>query len=148
MQMLDRTEFARWREAADGARRSAELQATSQLFNWACFLAEQGAQLGIKGLLHGIGGGAWGHDLVTLGGTLGEAMAEPSPGEVDAALRRLSRHYIPARYPDAHPAGSPGMHYGREDAEQAIHDLRTVLDHVDALWIALSAAAEGAEDGS
>lgn len=118
--MVDQTEFLRWRAAADSARQSANLQAGAQLFNWACFLAEQSAQLAVKGLLHGIGAGAWGHDLVELGRALGEAIGEAVPTEVAAALRRLSRHYIPARYPDAHPSGSPGSHYGGEDADQAL----------------------------
>lgn len=95
--MLDRSEFSRWREAADGARRSAELQSQAEL--------------------------------------------------VDAALRRLSRHYIPARYPDAHPAGAPGMYYGLEDAEQALRDLSAILSYVDGFWSRLSATLEGAPDG-
>ncbi len=64
--MLDRAEFDRWRVAADDAGRAANVQADAALSNWACFLAEQAAQLAIKGLLHGIGAGAWGHDLVQL----------------------------------------------------------------------------------
>ncbi len=49
--MLDRDEFERWRKAAAGAQRSAELQATSEQHNWACFLAEQSAQLALKLIL-------------------------------------------------------------------------------------------------
>lgn len=146
--MVDREEFLRWREAAESARQSAEVQTGACLYNWACFLAEQAAQLAVKGLLHGIGAGAWGHDLVTLGRSLADNMAHPTPTPVAAALRRLSRHYIPARYPDAHPSGPPGAHYGREDADQALADLATVLQHVDTLWTELSKRAAGDERGS
>src|SRR6266536_6433348 len=100
---VDRDEFARWRSEADAALRGARLQADALLHNWACFAAEQAAQLAVKGLLHGLGRGPWGHDLVRLGERAREAMEVPE--RVAAALRRLSRHYIPARYPDAHPAG-------------------------------------------
>lgn len=146
--MVDRDEFLRWREAAEGARRSADVQTRAHLYNWACFLAEQAAQLAIKGLLHGIGAGAWGHDLVELGRALADKMENAIPNQVAAALRRLSRHYIPARYPDAHPSGPPGAHYGREDADQALADLATILQHVDGLWTELSTPAAGDAHGS
>jgi HEPN domain-containing protein len=145
--VLDRSEFDRWRAAADGARRSAELQAREELHNWGCFLAEQGAQLAVKGLLHGLGTGAWGHDLTELGRALAEATEETLPEEVAAALRRLSRHYIPARDPDAHPSGPPDTHYGREDSQHALADLRTILGYVDALWSRLSDLARGDANG-
>ena len=132
---MDETEFRRWREAADDARRAAQLQAEHTAHaNWACFLAEQSAQLAVKGLLHGFGAGAWGHDLVELGRLVGEAIREQLPEPVTPALQRLSRHYIPARYPDAHPGGAPASHYGEEDARQALQDLATVTDFVDTLW--------------
>ena len=146
--MVDRSEFLRWREAADSARQSAELQAGAHLYNWACFLAEQSVQLAVKGLLHGVGAGAWGHDLVVLGRALADHAGTAAPEQVTAALRRLSRHYIPARYPDAHPSGAPGAHYGCEDADQALADLATVLQHVDGVWATLSGPAAGNEDGS
>ncbi|MGH2736718.1 MAG: HEPN domain-containing protein [Actinomycetota bacterium] len=46
------------------ARRAADVQHAAALHNWACFAAEQAAQLALKGLLHGLGLGPWGHDLV------------------------------------------------------------------------------------
>jgi HEPN domain-containing protein len=142
--MLDHREFDRWREAANVARRGAEVQRDARLYNWSCFLAEQSAQLAVKGLLHGIGSGAWGHDLVQLGENVAAAMNEPTPPPMEAALRRLSRHYIPARYPDAHPGGSPGAYYGATDAEQALSDLDEVLRFIDVRWARLRDAAEGA----
>lgn len=38
--------------------------------NWRCFLAEQAAQMAMKALLHGLGRGPWGHDLMELGKAL------------------------------------------------------------------------------
>ena len=130
---LDRDEYVRWREEADRALRHAELAAADGLHNWACFSAEQAAQLAVKALLHGIGAGPWGHDLVELGRRLREAGLD-LPDEVDASLLRLARHYMPARYPDAHAAGSPGARYGREDSEQAVADARAVIGLVDEGW--------------
>ncbi|MGQ0712147.1 MAG: HEPN domain-containing protein [Gemmatimonadaceae bacterium] len=146
--MVDTSEFERWREAADIARRAAQVQVDAALYNWACFLAEQSAQLAMKGLLHGMGAGAWGHDLVQLGEALATSIGDAIPADTAAALRRLSRHYIPARYPDAHPSGTPSFHYGVQDAQDALKDLTAVLHLVDHLWTKLSRLAGEDRDGA
>jgi HEPN domain-containing protein len=147
---LDRAEFDRWRWAAADAARAASIQRAAGMHNWACFLAEQSAQLAVKGLLHGIGRGAWGHDLVALGERLREAFETPLPDPVADALRRLSRHYIPPRYPDAHPGDSPPLaHYGPSDAEEAAADADRLIGYVDEVWNRLLAAdTDEAEDGN
>jgi HEPN domain-containing protein len=132
---LDDQEFDRWREEAGRALDSARVQAEAGLHNWSCFAAEQGAQLAVKALLHGLGRGPWGHDLVRLVEGIGEAGVEV-PGDVADAARRLSRHYIPARYPDAHPGGSPGSRYSRSDADEAARDAEAVVSFVDSTWSA------------
>jgi HEPN domain-containing protein len=130
---LDAEEYARWRDEASRALRHGELAKEDGLHNWACFAAEQSSQLAVKALLHGLGLGPWGHDLLALGERLAEAGLE-IPDHVHDALLRLSRHYMPARYPDAHAAGSPGDRYGPADAEQALDDARSVLALVDTAW--------------
>jgi HEPN domain-containing protein len=77
--------------------------------------------------------GPWGHDLVGLGERLRESGLE-IPEDTGDAVLRLSRHYMPARYPDAHAAGSPGDRYGPSDAAQALDDARQVLALVDNAW--------------
>ncbi len=132
--MVDAQEFQRWRAEAERALESARLQASAGIHNWACFAAEQASQLAVKGFLHGIGKAPWGHDLVRLMAVLEEEVGEVGRHLPEAAARRLSRHYIPARYPDAHPQGTPGMHYGPEDAEEALRDAEDIIETVDRLW--------------
>lgn len=143
MSLLDGAEYARWQAASEDAARAAAVQAQAGGHNWACFLAEQAAQLALKGLLHGIGAGAWGHDLVVLGGSIAKHLGDPLPAEVDAALRRLSRHYIPARYPDAHPSGPPSAYYGPADAQQAVSDLDVVRHFTATVWGGLTSTPDG-----
>lgn len=133
---VDDEEFGRWRGEADRALSGARVQADAGLHNWTCFGAEQAAQLATKALLHGLGRGPWGHDLVRLGELAREAGVEV-PDEIAAVLRRLGRHYIPARYPDAHAMGEPGAHYGDSDAREAIADAEAVLAFVDRAWSGL-----------
>ena len=131
--LLDRVEYERWRAEASRALRHGELAGQDGLHNWACFSAEQSAKLAVKALLHGLGLGPWGHDLLALGERLEEAGLEV-PELVHEGLLRLSRHYMPARYPDSHAAGSPGDRYGSADSAQALDDARAVLGLVDEAW--------------
>lgn len=103
--MVDEPEYERWLAAARDAGSSARAQRTHGAFQWCCFLAEQGAQLAVKG-----------------------------------------RHYIAARYPDAHPAGTPGGHYSKSDADTAIADLHTVFGFVEREWTALLEATVDGDD--
>lgn len=104
-----------------------------------------GGAAGRQALLHGIGTGSRGHDLVALGEHLQDALGVGAPTEVQAALRRLSRLHIPPRYPDAHPSGTPGSHYGAEDSDQALDDAARVLAYVDAAWQQLREGAAGGD---
>jgi len=132
----DEPEFARWRTEADRALEGARVQADAELHNWACFAAEQAAQLATKALLHGLGRGPWGHDLIRLGELAGAAGVEFPPTVLDA-MRRLGRHYIPARYPDAHPSGPAAAHYAEADSAEAIRDANAVLAAIDEAWESL-----------
>jgi HEPN domain-containing protein len=133
---VDGEEYGRWREEAARALEAARVQAEAGLHNWSCFAAEQSAQLAVKALLHGLGRGPWGHDLIRLIEGVGET-GIGVPDDVEDAARRLSRHYIPARYPDAHAGGSPGSRYSRSDADEAGRDAAAVIAFVDEAWEAL-----------
>jgi HEPN domain-containing protein len=71
---------------------------------------------------------------VLLGHKAAEALGEPLPTATADSLRRLPRHRIPARYPDAHPAGPPADHPGDADAREALDDLQRILGFVDDRW--------------
>ena len=87
-------------------------------------LYQQAAEMAIKGALDRKTLDHAGHSLIALLRDL-----ETSPPEtLVAAARRLSRLYIPTRYPDA--AGAPpGDLYGQDDAEQAARDAQTLMEH-------------------
>lgn len=130
--VFDEPEYQRWRVEGD---RALEAAASVAAPNWSSFLCEQAAQLGLKALLAGIGSVAKGHDLLVLAAAL-RAEQIAVPAELDGPLAELSRLYIPARYADAHPAGSPGEHYTMQDAERARQHAEAVLRWVDETWAA------------
>lgn len=137
--MVDGPEFRRWRGQADGALEMARL---GTHHNWRCFLAEQAAQMAMKALLHGLGRGPWGHDLVELGKAMAEALEGPLDSSLADALRRLSKLYIPTRYADALPSGDPADKFTAADAEDAIADAELVVAQVDGVWRQLAEAQE------
>jgi HEPN domain-containing protein len=143
--MVDAEEFGRWRPAASSAMEGARIQAGAGLFNWACFQAEQSAKLAMKALLHGIGAAPWGHDLAELGTKAASADIDV-PDDVTDSLVRLSKLYIPPRYPDAFAAGPASAHYRAADWTQALSDAERTLAFVDDTWRALR--KESAIDGS
>jgi HEPN domain-containing protein len=137
---LDRDEFERWRAQSRSAAETAALAADGGHHDWSCFLWEQAPQLAVKGLLHGLGLDAWGHDLTVLSARAAEALGKSWTATASQAAARLSRHYIPTRYPDAHASGAPSSHYTEADSAQAKADARLIFETVDRSWTALGSA--------
>jgi HEPN domain-containing protein len=136
MGLLDGDEFDRWRSQAELTIATAHLAADGGSHGWACFLCEQASQLAVKGILYAVGVEAWGHDLPRLVERAAEALDEQWLGVAEVA-EELSRHYIPARYPDAHPSGTPEDHYNSLSSDQAFDYAGRVLGAVDGAWARL-----------
>ncbi len=45
---------------------------------------------------------------------------DPAPVDLQDRLGLLDGFYIPTRYPDSYPEGTPGEHFGRLQSEQAL----------------------------
>lgn len=118
----------RWRDWWDQAERDlrhAHHSLEHSDYEWSAFAAQQAAEKGVKALILGLGGDPWGHSVSELVGSLPR---ERAPEPVLEAARRLDKHYLPARYPNGLPAGFPGQHYSREEAEDAIANAQRVLE--------------------
>ncbi|MGB9660265.1 MAG: HEPN domain-containing protein [Nitrososphaerales archaeon] len=125
---FDKKEFERWIKQAEYTLESAREDMENRRFSWACFKAQQSVEYAVKGLLYGIGSIPVGHSLTRLFGRLKRRGVD-----VDEALkhsRLLDRHYIPTRYPNAHPEGSPFEYYDEDTAREAIHSAETLLNFV------------------
>jgi len=141
MVAYDGPELERWRRQAQAALDLAE-SATASTPSWSCFLSEQGAQLALKGLLHAVGehANAWGHDLGPIERRVAQVFGHDWPSGLVEPAMRLGRHYLPARYPDAHPTGAPEERYTSSDAETAHDDAVGLVAAVDAMAARLRAA--------
>lgn len=94
-------------------------------YEWACFAAQQGAEKAAKAAWQWLGATARGHAVAALLEALPEPH-RPDPALIDIA-KELDKHYIPPRYPNAHPQGAPYESYTRGEAERAIDQAGRVV---------------------
>jgi len=87
-------------------------------YEWACFSAQQAAEKAAKAVFQAMGAEAWGHAVTDLLIELGRRHQVPE-ALIDGALE-LDKAYIPARYPNAHPSGSPRTRYTKGEAIRSI----------------------------
>ncbi len=114
--MADRS--ADWLTQARRNLDQARDSAGPERHEWACFAAQQAADMAVKGLHLSLGQEAWGHVVRRLLEELPEAVSVPS--ELLDAARVLDVHYLPTRYPNGHASGAPGEHYGGLQSGEAI----------------------------
>ena len=93
---------------------------------WACFAAHQAAEKAVKALHLHFGQEAWGHVVARL---LRELPPEVRPhAELVEKARVLDNFYVPTRYPNAHPSGSPKVRYTKTEAERLIGHAQKIIE--------------------
>lgn len=127
MSPFDHDEYKRWLSQARHTFVSAQGDVRDTDYAWAAFKAQQAAEYAVKALLRGLGRPAFGHALQRLINELGEGI----PEEIRNAGRLLDRHYIPTRYPDAYPEGSPHEYYDADAAEEALGAAERIITWVE-----------------
>jgi HEPN domain-containing protein len=93
---------------------------------WACFAAQQSAEKAVKALHLFRGQEAWGHVVARILRQLTPAV----PPELVEKGRVLDNFYVPTRYPNGHPEGSPFDHYGPLQSDEAIRHAGEILGYV------------------
>ncbi len=107
-----------WMDQAESDLRHAKSDVDAGFYDWACFSAQQAAEKAAKAAFQAMGAEAWGHAVADLLGELGRRQAVPEV-LIEAGLE-LDKAYIPARYPNAHPSGSPQSRYTKTEATRLI----------------------------
>jgi HEPN domain-containing protein len=93
---------------------------------WACFAAQQSAEKSVKALHLYLKQEAWGHVVAQLLSSLPPEVQVPE--ELIEKGRVLDNFYVPTRYPNGHPSGSPFEHYGPLQSEQAVQYAGEILE--------------------
>jgi len=107
-----------WINEAEGDLEHAISDAESGFYNWACFSAQQSAGKAVKAVFQKMGAEAWGRSVADLIKELSKTHQVPDE-LLDKALE-LDKAYIPTRYPNAHPSGSPRTRYTVGEARRLI----------------------------
>lgn len=127
----------RYRDWLDQAKENlahAERSVRMGDFAWACFAAQQAAEMAAKALHMRLGQIAWGHSVYELLSTLPENV-KPDERLMEKA-KILDKYYIPTRYPNAHPAGPAYRYYTESEAQEAIAVAKEVLDYCERKCVA------------
>lgn len=107
-----------WMDQAMGDLEHARSDRERGFYDWACFSAQQAAEKAVKAVFQKMGAEAWGHSVADLLQELGRYHPAAS-ALIDGALE-LDKAYIPTRYPNAHPSGSPRTRYTEREAARLI----------------------------
>ena len=113
-------------DQARGDLEHAKSDASLGFHEWACFSAQQAAEKAAKAVLQALGAEAWGHSVADLLAGL-RARHQVPDALIDTALE-LDKAYIPTRYPNAHPSGSPRTRYTKTEALRLIEHAEQVIE--------------------
>jgi HEPN domain-containing protein len=115
-----------WFDQAERDLEQAADSRKSERHEWACFAAQQAAEKAVKALHLHLRQEAWGHVVAQLLSELPAHILVPQALVEKGKV--LDNFYIPTRYPNGHPSGSPFEHYGPIQSEQAIQYAREILE--------------------
>jgi len=107
-----------WLDEAEGDLEHARNDVQGGFYNWACFSAQQAAEKAIKAVFQRMGAEAWGHSVADLLKELSKK--HEIPEDLSNGALELDKAYIPTRYPNVHPSGSPRSLYTKEEARRLI----------------------------
>lgn len=114
-----------WMDQAEGDLEHAQSDMERGFYEWACFSSQQAAEKAVKAVFQKMGAEAWGHSVTDL---LKELSKEhPVPEELVNEALELDKAYIPTRYPNAHPSGSPRTRYTKGEARRLTNYAEKIL---------------------
>ncbi|OFW07033.1 MAG: DNA-binding protein [Acidobacteria bacterium RIFCSPLOWO2_02_FULL_68_18] len=101
---------------------------------WACFAAQQSAEMAVKALHLSLGQEAWGHVVARL---LEELPGPKGPSLQDVThlvekAKVLDNFYVATRDANGHPEGAPFEHYGPLQSDEAIRHASEIVEFVRA----------------
>ncbi len=124
-------------DQAQGDLEHAKHDLQSGFYDWACFSAQQAAEKAAKAVFQKLGTEVWGHSVADILEKLHQF--HPVPQHlIDLALE-LDKAYIPTRYPNAHPSGSPRRRYTKAEAERLVGYAEQIVQFCQSLLATLSA---------
>ena len=119
-----REESKRWLDEALWDLETAKILHKNARYNAACFYAQQAAEKAMKALLYGLNEASWGHSIRILLERYIERTEDDEAKPLLSDARELDRHYIPSRYPNAHPSGTAYEAYNQKHRKMRLRRLK------------------------
>jgi len=126
---------ADWMDQAQGDLEHAKHDLQAGFYDWACFSAQQAAEKAVKAVFQKLGAEAWGYSVTDLLSALNPL--HPVPDTLMDMALELDKAYIPTRYPDAHPSGSPRRRYTPTEVKRLIGYAEQILRFCEGLLATL-----------
>jgi HEPN domain-containing protein len=117
-----------WLQQAKRDLEQAKASQQDDRHEWACFAAHQAAEKAVRALHLFHNQEAWGHLVARLISELPQEITVPSLLIEQAKV--LDNFYIPTRYPDSHPEGSPFQHFGILQSQEAVRHASAIVEFV------------------
>lgn len=110
-------------DQAEGDLAHAKSDMEGGFYEWSCFSSQQTLEKAVKAVFQKMGAEAWG--VVSLLMELSKRHRVPKR-LTDGGLE-LDKAYIPARYLNEHPSGSPKSLYTQQEARRLIAHAKKVI---------------------
>ena len=123
-------EVYRWFSEAMWDLETAEILHREKRYNASAFYSHQAAEKALKALLYSVNEAPWGHSVRILLERYFKHLDKEIGKEILVYARELDRHYIPSRYPNAYPAGTPHEAYDEETSARALKAARKIINFV------------------
>jgi len=125
-----RDEASRWFSEALYDLETAEILYREKRFNAVAFYSHQAAEKALKALLYSINEAPWGHSVRILLERYFKRIGIDIDEKIMAYARELDRHYIPSRYPNALPSGTPHEAYDNIISKRALDAAKEIIKFV------------------
>lgn len=125
-----RDEADRWFSEALWDYETAQILHREKRYNASVFYSHQSAEKAAKALLFSINEAAFGHSIRQLLERYFKAVNLEPDKDLLRCARELDRHYIPSRYPNAHPAGTPHEAYDEDTSKDALIAAENIIGYV------------------
>lgn len=122
-----KAEAERWLRQARSDLAFAEVGVREGYHAQACFMCQQAAEKALKALRY-LGGErlVFGHSVVELLQSL--LARHPALADLRDAAQRLDQYYVPTRYPNGLPAGTPADVFSKAQASEAVAHARRLVE--------------------
>jgi len=125
-----RDEAKRWFSEALWDLDTAKILYEKKRYNAAVFYAHQAAEKAVKALLYSINEAPWGHSIRSLLHRFFKSQKINIDKNIMSLARELDLHYIPSRYPNAHPSGTPHEAYDERVSYNALRAAEKIIEFV------------------